>query len=87
MGPSVRSWITSRFDGSSLHASANDCLHKLGMVALDGVGHIQAPTAFDRKQYAMTKGIPFIKFADRVQVDIDLKGRRISGPPVTFNAK
>jgi len=40
--------------------------------------------AFDRKDYGMNSGIPFIKIADRVEVDIDLKAQRVSGPPVTF---
>jgi polyisoprenoid-binding protein YceI len=35
--------------------------------------------AFDRKQYGMNSGIPFIKVADRVEVTIDLKGKRVSG--------
>ena len=40
--------------------------------------------AFDRKDYGMTKGIPFIKIADRVEVTVDLKVKRTDGPPVTF---
>jgi polyisoprenoid-binding protein YceI len=40
--------------------------------------------AFDRKQYGMNSGIPFIKVADRVEVTIDLKGKRVSGPPVVY---
>jgi hypothetical protein len=40
--------------------------------------------AFDRKQYGMNSGIPFIKIADRVEVDVDLKGKRVSGPAVEF---
>jgi hypothetical protein len=39
---------------------------------------------FDRKDYGMNSAIPFIKIADRVEVDIDLQVKRISGPPVTF---
>jgi polyisoprenoid-binding protein YceI len=50
-----------------------------------GEGEIKGTMAFDRKDYGMTHGIPpFIKVADRVQVSIDLKGRRVSGPPVAF---
>jgi polyisoprenoid-binding protein YceI len=48
-------------------------------------GDIQGKMAFDRKQYGMTSGIPFIKIADRVEVDIALKARRTSGPPVVIN--
>jgi hypothetical protein len=40
--------------------------------------------AFDRKNYSMNSGIPFIKIADRVEVTVDLKGTRVSGPPVDF---
>ena len=47
-----------------------------------GKGEIQGTMAFDRKEYGMNSGIPFIKIADRVEVDVDLKGERISGPPV-----
>ena len=40
--------------------------------------------AFDRKQYGMNSGIPFIKIADRVAVNVDLTAKRVSGPPVVF---
>jgi hypothetical protein len=40
--------------------------------------------AFDRKDYGMTKGIPFIKIADRVEVTVDLKATRTAGPPVVM---
>jgi polyisoprenoid-binding protein YceI len=49
-----------------------------------GSGGIKGTMAFDRKQYGMNSGIPFIKIADRVEVDVDLKGKRVSGPPVEF---
>ena len=38
--------------------------------------------AFDRKEYGMNSGIPFIKIADRVEVTLDLKAKRVSCPPV-----
>src|SRR5215831_5100076 len=47
-----------------------------------GSGEIKGTMAFDRKDYGMTSGIPFIKIADRVEVNVDLHGRRVSGPPV-----
>jgi polyisoprenoid-binding protein YceI len=47
-----------------------------------GEGSITGTMAFDRKQYGMNSGIPFIKIADRVEVDIDLHAKRVSGPPV-----
>jgi polyisoprenoid-binding protein YceI len=49
-----------------------------------GAGTITGTMAFDRKQYGMNSGIPFIKIADRVEVNVDLKGKRVSGPPVVF---
>jgi polyisoprenoid-binding protein YceI len=49
-----------------------------------GSGSIKGTMAFDRKQYGMNSGIPFIKIADRVEVTVDLKGKRVSGPPVVF---
>ncbi len=47
-----------------------------------GVGSIKGTMAFDRKDYGMNKGIPFVTIADRVEVSVDLKGKRISGPPL-----
>jgi hypothetical protein len=40
--------------------------------------------AFDRKQYGMNSGIPFIKIANSVAVNVSLTADRISGPPVQF---
>jgi polyisoprenoid-binding protein YceI len=45
-------------------------------------GEIKGTMAFDRKDYGMNGSIPFIRIADRVQVDVDLKVKRVSGPPV-----
>ena len=49
-----------------------------------GSGQIKGTLYFDRKDYGMNKGIPFIKIADRVEVIVDLKGKRVSGPPLVF---
>ena len=49
-----------------------------------GTGEIKGTMAFDRKDYGMNKGIPFIKIADRVEVTVNLKGKRVSGPPLVF---
>ena len=49
-----------------------------------GTGDIKGTMAFDRKEYGMNSGIPFIKIADRVEVNIDLHGKRISGPPLAL---
>ena len=47
-----------------------------------GTGEIKGTMAFDRKDYGMNKGIPLVKIADRVEVTVDLIGKRVSGPPV-----
>ena len=49
-----------------------------------GTGEITGTMAFDRKDYGMNSGIPFIKIADRVEVTVDLKGKRVGGPPIVF---
>ena len=49
-----------------------------------GVGTLKGTMAFDRKQYGMNSGIPFIKIANRVEVTVNLKGKKISGPPVAL---
>ena len=49
-----------------------------------GPGSITGTMAFDRKDYGMNSGIPFIKIADRVEVTVALKGSRVSGPPLVF---
>jgi polyisoprenoid-binding protein YceI len=49
-----------------------------------GEGTISGTMAFDRKDYGMNSGIPFIKIADRVEVNVFLKGKRTSGPPLVF---
>jgi polyisoprenoid-binding protein YceI len=49
-----------------------------------GEGTIKGTMAFDRKDYGMNKGIPFVTIADRVEVTVDLKGKRVSGPPMDF---
>jgi polyisoprenoid-binding protein YceI len=47
-----------------------------------GKGEVKGVMAFDRKDYGMNSGIPFIKIADRVEVNVDLYGNRVSGPPL-----
>jgi polyisoprenoid-binding protein YceI len=49
-----------------------------------GSGAVKGTMAFDRKEYGMNSGIPFIRIADRVEVTVDLKGKRVSGPPLVF---
>jgi len=47
-------------------------------------GSLDGTMAFDRKDYGLTSGIPFIKIANRVEVNVRLKWRRVSGPPPVF---
>ena len=49
-----------------------------------GAGTIKGTMAVDRKDYGMNKGIPLVKIADRVEVRVNLKMKRVSGPPVVF---
>ena len=49
-----------------------------------GSGAIVGTMAFDRKEYGMNSGIPFIRIADRVEVSVDLKVKRVSGPALAF---
>jgi polyisoprenoid-binding protein YceI len=49
-----------------------------------GEGEIKGTMAFDRKEYGMNKGIPFVTIADRVEVTVNLKAKRISGPPLVL---
>ena len=47
-------------------------------------GSLDGNMAFDRKNYGMTSGIPFIKIANRVEVNVRLKWKWVSGPPPVF---
>jgi polyisoprenoid-binding protein YceI len=49
-----------------------------------GTGTINGTLYFDRKDYGMNSGIPFIKIANRVEVNVSLQGTRISGPPLVL---
>ena len=49
-----------------------------------GNGQIKGTMAFDRKEFGMNSGIPFIKIADRVEVDVALEVHEVSGPRVVF---
>ena len=49
-----------------------------------GSGDIKGTMAFDRKGYGMNKGIPFVTIADRVEVNVALQVKRVSGPPLVF---
>ena len=49
-----------------------------------GSGEIRGTMVFNRKDYGMNKGIPFIKIADHVDVSFHLVGKRVSGPPLAY---
>ena len=49
-----------------------------------GTGYIRGTMVFDRKDYGMNKGIPFVHVGDSVDVTVELHGKRISGPPLVF---
>ena len=49
-----------------------------------GSGTILGTMAFDRKDYGMDKGIPFVKVADRVEVTVNLRAMRVSGPRLLY---
>lgn len=49
-----------------------------------GSGTIVGTMAFDRKEYGMNSGIPFMRIADRVEVNVDLAVKRVGGPPLVF---
>jgi polyisoprenoid-binding protein YceI len=50
-----------------------------------GSGEIKGKMIFNRKDYGMNKGIPFIKIADHVEVNFHLKGNRVGGPPMDLS--
>ena len=47
-------------------------------------GTIIGTMAFDRKDYGMNSGIPFIRIANRVQISVNLKWKRVAGLPPAF---
>jgi len=49
-----------------------------------GEGSIQGTMAFDRKDFGMNKGIPFVKIGDRVEVSVALKVHKVSGPALVY---
>jgi polyisoprenoid-binding protein YceI len=50
----------------------------------NGSGRIQGTMAFDRKDYGMDSSIPFIRIANRVEVEVDLTAKRTRGPAMIF---
>ena len=49
-----------------------------------GAATINGTMAFDRKEYGVNSGIPFIKIANRVEVTVARKVTHVGGPPLVF---
>jgi len=49
-----------------------------------GSGTIKGTMTFNRKDYGMNGGIPFVRISDHVDVAIDLKVNRVGGPPLAL---
>jgi polyisoprenoid-binding protein YceI len=49
-----------------------------------GEDEIQGVLVFNRKEYGMNKGIPFVRIEDHVQVRINLRVQQISGPRLVY---
>lgn len=49
-----------------------------------GTGEIRGAMVFNRKDYGMNKGIPFIKIADHVDVSFHFHVQHVSGPPLAI---
>ncbi len=49
-----------------------------------GEGSVKGTMSFDRKEFGMNSGIPFIKIADRVEVSVALAAHKVSGPPLIY---
>jgi len=49
-----------------------------------GEGIIKGTMTFDRKDFGMNKGIPFVKIGDRVEVSVALEAHKVSGPPLVY---
>lgn len=50
----------------------------------EGRGEIAGSLWFDRRDFDLGGSIPFVKIADEVELTIDFKAKRISGPPLLF---
>ena len=49
-----------------------------------GDGTVKGTMAFDRRDFGFNKGVPFVKIGDQVEVTVELKGKRVSGPPLVL---
>jgi polyisoprenoid-binding protein YceI len=63
---------------------------KLTLVVSRKEGHlaeIEGKMIFDRKNYGMNKGIPFVKIGDHVEVDFHLMVKHSGGPPLALSGR
>ena len=51
------------------------------------LGDIQGKMVFNRKDYGMNKGIPFISIADHVEINFHLKIKHAGGPQLTVKTQ
>src|SRR5271168_1041511 len=51
------------------------------------LGEIDGKMIFDRKNYGMNKGIPFISIADHVEINFHLKIKHVGGPKLDVQEK
>ncbi len=49
------------------------------------MGEIEGKMNFNRKDYGMNKGIPFVRIGDHVDVTFNLNVKHVSGPQVTLS--
>jgi polyisoprenoid-binding protein YceI len=49
-----------------------------------GEDEIQGALVFNRKEYGMNKGIPFVRIEDHVEVKINLRVQQVSGPRLVY---
>jgi polyisoprenoid-binding protein YceI len=49
-----------------------------------GEGTIKGTMSFNRKDFGMNKGIPFVKISDRVDVTVNLRVKKTGGPIIKF---
>ena len=50
----------------------------------EGTGEIEGTLWFDRRDFDLGGSIPFVTIADRVELTIDFKATRVSGPALLF---
>lgn len=50
----------------------------------EGTGEIEGILWFERQDFGLGGSIAFVSIADRVELTIDFKAARVSGPPLLF---